>query len=242
MRIPVLRGTIKRRILINYSADPAIVSSLLPSGFRPKLVRGKAIAGICLIRLEQVRPRFSPLDCGISSENAAHRFAVEWDENRVVKEGVYIPRRDTDSILNSLAGGRIFSGEHHRAVFDVEEKEGTIDFSMQSEDGKTKVAFSGSRRAGFPKNSIFPTLSQASAFFECGSLGFSPSSTKDSLEGISLKIDDWRVEPFAINSLKSGFFDDRKVFPEGSIKFDHALLMENIEHEWHSAENFALKD
>ena len=41
------------------------------------------MAGICLIRLQQIRPWFVPGCCGIgiSSENAAHRMAVEWDES-----------------------------------------------------------------------------------------------------------------------------------------------------------------
>jgi len=46
----------------------------------------------------------------ISSENGAHRIAVEWEENGTLKEGAYIPRRDTSSTLNSLAGVTIFPG------------------------------------------------------------------------------------------------------------------------------------
>ena len=33
--------------------------------------------------------------------------------------------------------------------------------------------------------------------------------------------------------LESSYFDDRSVFPEGSIEFDHALIMRNLSHEWH---------
>jgi len=33
----------------------------------------------------------------------------------------------------------------------------------------------------------------------------------------------------------SSFFANEKAFPSGSICFDFALLMRNIEHEWHSA-------
>jgi hypothetical protein len=70
----------------------------LPAPFRPKLHRGYAIAGICLIRLERIRPVVFPSFCGISSENAAHRMAVLWDEpSGGSREGVFIPRRDTDS-------------------------------------------------------------------------------------------------------------------------------------------------
>ena len=78
MRIPVIRGTIDRRILINYRVDPAVLTKMLPRPFRPKLVNGMGMAGVCLIRLKQVRPRLLPGFLGISSENAAHRIAVEW--------------------------------------------------------------------------------------------------------------------------------------------------------------------
>lgn len=37
-----------------------------------------------------------------------------------------------------------------------------------------------------------------------------------------------------VTHFKSTFFDDTSVFSEGSIQFDNALLMENIEHEWQS--------
>jgi len=30
------------------------------------------------------------------------------------------------------------------------------------------------------------------------------------------------------------FFENEKIFPKGSVKFDNALLMKSIEHEWKS--------
>src|SRR5476651_2639127 len=87
MRIPVIRGIIDRRILVNYRVEPDILARLLPRRFRPKLVNGSGMAGVCLIRLKHIRPRFLPSFLGISSENAAHRIAVEWDENGQTKEG-----------------------------------------------------------------------------------------------------------------------------------------------------------
>jgi uncharacterized protein YqjF (DUF2071 family) len=76
MRIPVVKGVIDRRILVNYHVDPAAVADVLPQPFRPKLVNGYAIAGICLIRLKNVRPWFLPINWGLRSENAAHRIAL----------------------------------------------------------------------------------------------------------------------------------------------------------------------
>src|SRR5262245_32820204 len=100
MRIPVIRGVIDRRILVNYRVVPDVLASLLPPPFRPKLHRGYGMMGICLIRLRGVRPKFLPSWLGIGSENAAHRTTVEWDEGGHVREGVYVRRRDTSSWLN----------------------------------------------------------------------------------------------------------------------------------------------
>jgi hypothetical protein len=58
--LPVLEGLIKRRLLINFRADPVVVQGLLPSGFRPKLQGREAIVGICLIRLEEIRAKGLP--------------------------------------------------------------------------------------------------------------------------------------------------------------------------------------
>src|SRR5215213_8122480 len=108
MKIPTIQGLIDRRMLVNFTADPAVVQKLLPAPFRPKIFKGKAIVGICLIRLKHIRPKGFPSVVGLSSENAAHRIAVEWGKDGKTREGVYIPRRDTSSWLNQMAGGRVF--------------------------------------------------------------------------------------------------------------------------------------
>ena len=69
MRIPVIRGVIDRRILVNYRVDPEVLAPLLPAPFVPKLYRGFGMVGICLIRLGG-SPRFVPRWMGLGSENA----------------------------------------------------------------------------------------------------------------------------------------------------------------------------
>ncbi len=95
MYLPAIKGIIERRILVNFTADPDIISKIIPAPFTPKLYKGKAIVGICLIRLKKIRPKGLPGLISLSSENGAHRIAVEWVENNDIKEGVFIPRRDT---------------------------------------------------------------------------------------------------------------------------------------------------
>ena len=95
--LPVIRGVIDRRILVNFRVDPGVAANLLPAPFRPRPVEGVALVGICLIHLNQIRARGLPALVCISSENAAHPIAVRWDADSRLREGVFIFRRDTDS-------------------------------------------------------------------------------------------------------------------------------------------------
>lgn len=229
-------------MLVNFRADPAVVQRILPAPFRPKLCKNFAIAGICLIRLEQIRPVGLPALLGVSSENAAHRIAVEWiDAVGVRREGVFIPRRDTGSVLNRLAGGRVFPGEHHGAHFSVVDVGGQISFSMQSLDGEVSVTVNGHEADALPSSSCFHSLAESSSFFEGGSLGYSVTRHGRRFDGLTLKTLEWRVRAMEIAEVSSTFFEDVKRFPKGSIEFDHALIMRDVQHEWHRAEDmFAL--
>ena len=207
----------------------------LPGRFAPKLHDGWAVAGICLIRLEHVRPKGLPEAVGLSSENAAHRVAVTWEEGGARREGVFISRRDTGSRLNRLAGGRVFPGEQNLASFDVQETDAEIRLSFRSDDSSVAVEVAGREAARLPPTSIFKSLPEASAFFESGSLGFSVTGDAHRLDGIELKTDGWRVTPLAMRTAYSSYFADETIFPKGSIEFDHALLMRDVPHEWHGA-------
>ena len=233
MRIPVVRGVIDRRILVNYHVDPSVLASLLPPPFRPKVIHGLGMVGICLIRLKKVRPTFLPSWLGISSENAAHRTAVEWDDNGAVREGVYVRRRDTNSWLNSLAGGRWFPGIHHHAKFTVEEIAGRYSIALRSDDGVTSMSVRGRRADRLPASSVFRSLEEASAFFQAGSLGYSATPDPSRFQGLELRCLNWQVEPLEVEEVRSSFFEDESLFPKGSIAFDCALLMRGIKHEWH---------
>lgn len=233
MNIPTIIGTIDRRILINYQVDKDVLSEYLPSPFRPKLVNDKGVVGICLIRLKNIRPKGLPKIVGISSENGAHRIAVEWTENGTLKEGVYIPRRDTSSKLNSLAGGRIFPGLHHLADFSVNELEGNYSVEFKSDD-ETFLSIKAKETNEWNADSIFDSLDSASNFFEKGAVGYSPDKIEETFEVLELKTYEWKVNPLTVSEVRSSFFEDETVFPRGTVRFDNALLMKSIDHEWKS--------
>lgn len=234
MFLDTIHGTIDRRILLNYRIDPAILQRVLPSQFRPNLYRGYGIGGVCMIRFRALRPRYVPYFLGISSENAAHRIAVEWDEDGIKREGVFIPRRDTGSSFNKAFGGRAFPGIFQKSRFVSEDKEDYFHLKIVRGDGRTQIDFAGRISNALPDTSIFPSIDEAANFFALGATGYSATHSPDHFHGMELRCLNWNIEPLSIEHAESSFYDNRKRFPEGSIALDSALIMRDIAHEWHS--------
>lgn len=180
-----------------------------------------------------MRPTFLPSFFGFESENAAHRFAVNWNDGKETKSGVYIPRRDTSSFFNSLIGGRLFPGVQFLSQFKVKESNSSYELSFNNKNDNTYLDINCEECQDFPKdNSMFKSLEDASLFFQNGSTGYSPAQNKNVFQSMQLKTNMWKVSPLKVNQVSSSYFNDETKFPKGSIHFDHALLMRNIIHSW----------
>ena len=234
MFLDTIHGMIDRRVLLNYRIDPEVLGRVLPPPFRPKQYAGHGVGGVCMIRFKQLRPRLVPGWLGLGSENAAHRIAVEWDQDGQQKEGVFIPRRDTNSWFNKTLGGRFFSGIFQRSRFEATESDSSVAVRIVRFDGGTEIAFAGHVADQLPPTSIFPSLEAAAGFFSLGATGYSATHTSGHFHGMELHSLNWSVLPLAIEEAQSCFFDDQDRFPPGSVELDCALLMRGIEHEWHS--------
>lgn len=232
MKLPAIEGIIRRRILINFRVEPEVIQPHVPEPFRIKTVEGYGMAGICVIRLEHIRPRSVPGGVGLASDNVAYRVAVRWESEGQSHDGVFIPRRDTSSGLQHRLGGRIFPGEYHHSAFIAREEGGLITIACRWTDGRGDVDLVAREAGHFPTSSVFGSLDAASAFFEQGAIGYSPASEPSPLDGLLLRSRTWSVSPLAVDRLESAFFDDPDRFPPGSVTFDNALIMRNIAHEW----------
>ena len=233
MWAPRVRGEIERRLLVNYRVDPEVLARVLPAPFRPQVVDGFAVAGICLIRLGGMRVAGVPRWVGLRSENAAHRTAVEWDDPEgVVRSGVYIPRRDSDSWANIVLGGRVYPGEHHRARFEVAETDETIRVAFSAVDGSAEVDVAVRLAQELDGSGLFATLEEASAFFEGGSVGYSATKVDSQYDGLQLQTSAWKVEPAVVTHAQSSFFEDRRTFPPGTAELDSALVMRKVPVDW----------
>ena len=234
MRTPTIKATLERRILVNYRVKPEALASAVPPPFRPLLVGGQGVAGICLIRLSGIRPAGLPGALGLRSENAAHRVAVEWDTPAGPASGVYIPRRDTSSRLTVLLGGRAFPGWHHQARFLVEEGDGSYRVEMSSRDGELELAVSAHRTEKPMPGSVFESLDEASAFFRNAPLGYAATPNDAVFDGVALTTTTWAIAPLHLDELRSSFFEDSERFGPGAAVADSAFLMSNLDTTWRS--------
>lgn len=234
MWLDMIHGTIERRVLLNYRLDPTVLQRALPPPFRPKLYHGYGVGGICMIHFSELRPRFTPRWLGLDSENAAHRIAVEWEQDGERREGVFIPRRDTNSHFNRILGGRVFPGIFQKSTFETQEESASVSVRIMREDGGEEVAFTGHLAKDLPLTSIFPSLAEAVGFFSLGATGYSATHTKGHYHGMELRCLNWSVVPLSVDEARSCFFEDRERFPPGTALLDCALLMRSTAHEWHS--------
>jgi hypothetical protein len=231
--LPILKGIIARRVLLNFRADAQVVQKMLPKPFVVEPHQGAAIVGVCLIRLEKLRPKGLPSQVGMSSENVAHRVAVRYPLNGEMRSGVFIWRRETDQKMVQMFGGRLFPGVQYKASFLTREDENGIQMDVKSANGDTDVSFSATEDPMWPPTSAFKSLHEASAFFQQGGCGFSSSLRGDTVEGMELKTSHWSLTPLSVQLNKVAFYGDTGRFPEGSIEFDCGLIMRGIPHEWH---------
>jgi len=229
--LPVLEGTIARRVLLNFRVDSGIARRLVPAPLEIATHNGYAVAGVCLISLKNLRPKCLPAAFGLSSENMAHRIAVRFPAPEGWREGVYIFRRETDHPFVHRFGGRLFPGVHGTAAFAISDNTGRMAVNVKTPRADADVSFEA-EPAAFQRSVLFETPNEVSEFFRMGNCGFS-CALDGKLEGIELKTQRWEMNPVAVRNVHTSFFKDTGRFPSGSVVFDCGVIMRNIPHEWH---------
>ena len=226
-------GIIDHRILLNFRIDPAVMKRNLPDEFTPKVVNDFAIGGICQVSLSEMRARGMPSIVGTSSHNAAHRIAVNSSQG----EGVYVTRRDTNSWLNTMSGGRLFPGVYSKAVFDISVTDDRYSVRIESKEKEPIMSIVAEVVSDLPEGSIFDSTDEVSEFFKTGNVGWSSGNKSNQFDAIELKTIEWRMEPLKVKESYSAYFSDTSRFPKGSVEFDSAMIMRNLKHSWVSRDN-----
>jgi hypothetical protein len=226
-----VKGIIEHRILLNFRIDPDVMRLNLPNEFKPKLVNGYAIGGICQVSLSEMRPKGLPSIIGTKSHNAAHRIAVESSKG----EGVFVTRRDTNSTINTLSSGRLFPGVYKKADFLVESSNDNYLVNIE-QNGECFMKIKAEVSNQINQNSIFKSVEDISNFFLGGNIGWSKKEDGEGFDAIELKTIEWSMKPLHVIEQYSAFFMNEAKFPKGSVEFDSAMIMEGLEHSWISRE------
>ncbi|MFJ6534013.1 DUF2071 domain-containing protein [Microbacterium sp. NPDC091662] len=221
-----LRGRMRRRLLLTYRVDPAVAAEFIPAPFRPQLVDGSAVGGVCLIALTELRPGWVRPRWGITTENAAHRFAVEWDEDEQTRTGVYVIERHSSDLVPVIGGGRFFPGMQRRARFEIEETDSRFHVGMQASDASVSVDVEVSEEW---ESTLFPTVDDASQFYRDGAIGWSPRRDGKGAEAVELSATRWVVDAARVNEVTSSFFDG---LPRGAARIDSVLVMRDLPVTW----------
>lgn len=224
--LKTLRAQVRRRLLVSYRVDPIVAATLIPNPFRPQTVDGSAVAGVCMIGLQSVRPGWLTPKIGFRTENVAHRIAVEWDENGLTRTGVYIVERHSSSLLPVIAGGRLFPGVQKHARFELDETASRFRVDMSAPETQVSVDI---ELAAEWTSTLFPTVEAASAFHENGSVGWSPTRDGSGVEPLQLTSKQWAVEPGRVHSIHSSFFE---ALPTGSATLDSVVIMRDLPFFW----------
>lgn len=220
--IRTVHARLRRRLLISYRVDPGVAASLLPAGFRPQIIDGAALAGVCVLGLESIRPSGVPGRVGLRSENAAHRIAVEWDGERDVERGVFIFERHSSAWHPVIFGGRLFPGVHRRARFRIEESADRYALTMEA---GTHSLTADVEVGGEWSSRFFSSVQEASDFYRAGRVGWSLGRDGSRAEAVTLTSDEWSVEGARLHRLRSSFFD---ALPEGAAVFDSVVVMRDL--------------
>jgi hypothetical protein len=231
MTFPV-RTVIDRRLLLTMRIDPSVVHRVLPDGFRPRLVDGSAVGGICFLRLRDLHPAGLAVPW-VVTENVAHRFAIMRDGAEGAIPGVYVPRRDTSSRVAALLGGRLIEGELLHARFEVHDTVSRLCIDVEGRGG-LQVHVSA-HAADASRSSLFGTVEEESLFYQDACTAYSPNRRRKVIEAVELESERWTGTPMEVGHFCSSVFDDTAIFPRGSWTLDSAMLVRNIRAEWSPA-------
>jgi len=232
-----ITGTMARRLLVNWRIPLDAARRALPARVRPSAINGHAIAGLCLVRLTQMRFPGMPAWAGLASENLAIRMGVEWDAPQGLRKAVLIFRRETGSAVNAFVGARIRFGIHHRGTFHVHDDGTSVAIRARGTNYRHSLSVRVRPADHIPATSIFDGMPQVETFFRSGECGYSPAAEPGMWDGIRLRLHHWDLQPMEIGHARSSLMDD--LF-DGQARVDSAYIMRNIEHTWTAEESVRL--
>lgn len=229
MRPPTLEGTIERRLLISYRADPDIVRTHLPTGSRHTPSRATPSSVSASSNSASTPPACPERSAsGPSTARTATPSSTPTDNPPSTSPAETPTRRSS----HPPAGDSSPAATTEPRITATED-EHNLRVTLDSRDDLIHVTVKAHPTDQLPGDSVFADPATASAFFEHADTGYSDTTRIDCLDALILETANWSATPLAVDEVDSSYFDNSDRFPEGSITLDHGLLMRDIHHTWH---------
>lgn len=233
MKRSTVKGLIDWKILINYKVELSVLQQYLPKPFFPRSIRGFGLVGIAVTKQKGVRSIGRPAPLGLNAMLVEHQAAVTWEDGGRLRHGLYIPRRDTSSLLQLMMGDRLSGGLHHLARIRARIRQDRYVVSMRGmnqEGVRAKLMAKLTDR--FPMGSVMKELETAVSFFESGKVAYSPLYKHSIFEGVEWNAQDFSIQPLRVERLEGNYWEEIAGFPKKSIFFDHAILIQGAPYQW----------
>ena len=112
------------------------------------------------------------------------------------------------------------------ARFSVGERDGGYRITAENKDMCIGVEARVASR--LPADSVFSSMEEASKFFRGAPAGYSDTRVPGVFDGVRMEATYRAVRPLAVDSVTSSFFDDRRLFPRGTITVDSAFAVSGL--------------
>ena len=220
-----MQQQIASQLRLLYRIDPTTMRSILPPPFAAIEQNGFGVAGIDFERI--VRDRGN--GTGVVVDYVSHWFAVESEVDGVICR--YMPRRDTNSHLDTLYWNNGHTSVLNQSDIEREEKKGTYSYTLQS---NAKVALLAEK--GSHQSALFASPQAMVAYLAPLTKAYYPTDQKGLYEGLDYdavfagKLDN--IKPLVVSHQHSNLFSVNDLFPEESIQFDSAYRMPRFEQTY----------
>lgn len=214
-------GSVKGRLLVNYTADKDGLDAEIPEPLTAaEVVDRKGVSQVNLMRHRVSLHRKVPEILRPVTETATHRIAVVNEDG---EEGMYVLRRDIDSEMGRLAGRVLHIKEHGNARFRADGFGDSRRFRVEM-DGKGAFVDVDGHEAESINGSVFGSTEEVEKF--------------QTREERSVEVSDWglvgsrfsvrgRLQPLEASVARSTVFEDI----DGG-EFDSAFAGTGGGYEW----------
>lgn len=135
---PALIATLNEVLFAHWAFEPQALRPLLPDGFEPERIDGRAWVGVVAGRVEHARPGWLPLESlGPSFPQLAVRTYVRHRGRR----GTLLLSLDAGSLMAARAARRALRVDAHHASMDVDRSGGLRLRSRRTQRGSHAAAF-----------------------------------------------------------------------------------------------------